>query len=194
VRGHFEQYGADLIAISIVPCSGIVEPGELHKFSLHDFERRIRYALDKANIKVALGGIDFSYNEDKNGNFEPFWSVHLYLITFTTDRECLRRKLKKLFPKEDRIPRPMKITDFKNLRRRRSYVLKTQFRRRITCNVTKTHDGHVRTCRNTTYDKLRAKERGELFTCLARWGLADRLIFRGAKPVTKGNRVQISAA
>src|SRR6266404_384147 len=46
-------------------------------------QRRLKYALEAVGIGVALGGIDFSFNEDRDEKYRPFWSPHFYLITST---------------------------------------------------------------------------------------------------------------
>ena len=73
--------GDELIAINIVPPEPIVGPGKLDTFSIVDLHRRIKYALEKAGIGLAIGGVDFSFNEDRKGKYDPFWCPHLYIIT-----------------------------------------------------------------------------------------------------------------
>ena len=72
-----------LIAISMVPPSSMVDPGHLKSVSITNLQRRMKYALAKAGVDVAIGGIDFSFNEDRKGKYQPFWSPHLYVITAT---------------------------------------------------------------------------------------------------------------
>jgi hypothetical protein len=143
----------------------------------------------------ALGGIDFSLNEDKDRKYEPFWCPHFYLITSTDNAKGLKRKLKEIFEKDYRIPRPIKISDFDNLARRRSYAYKIIFKRRIGIDTEKKRkDGTVRKCRDTSYDRLRAAERLELFVYLDQCGFAKRFVFWGAKPVVQSRKVIIRKA
>jgi hypothetical protein len=138
-----------------------------------------------------LGAIDFSFNETYEQKYLPFWSPHFYLITSTEHRKTLRKKLRKLFSKTEEIPRPVKIASFNNKAFRRSYALKMNFRRRIGYCEIKSKKGKIRTCRNTSRDKLRAAERLELFIYLDQIGFADRVFFLNSKPVVKGQSVKI---
>ena len=177
-----------LVAITIIPSEPSVTPGELINFSMVDLERRLKYALDKAGLGAAIGGIDISFNEDQDGKYNPFWCVHPYVITSVKNKKRVKRELRKIFESDDRIKRPIKVSDFENSARRRSYVLKTVFWLRIGYDEVKAEG---RRCRNTSRDKLRATERLELFTYLDRCGLAGRLIFRGTKPVIRSSGVTI---
>lgn len=191
VQSLADKTNHNLIAITIIPSSPITRLGKLHTLSINNLRRRVKYALDAAGIGVALGGFDISFNEDRNDKYAPFWCVHAYLITSTANRKRLGRQLKKSFHPDDRIPRPIKISDFTNSRRRRSYAFKTAFVRRISCDSEKIQNGKVRKSRNTSRDKLRVQERLELHLNLDKWGLAERLIFRRAKPVIKLTSVRI---
>jgi hypothetical protein len=158
---------------------------------MRNFIRRAKVKLKKTGLDVAFGGIDFSFNEDHEQKYRPFWSPHFYLITSTKEKTILKKKLCKLFSKAEQIARPIKITSFKNKAFRRSYALKMNFRRRIGYWEIKSKKGKIRKCRNTNYDKLRAAERLELFIYLDQIGLADRVFFLSAKPVKKGQSVKI---
>jgi hypothetical protein len=92
--------------------------------------RRLKYAMDKAGIGTAIGGIDFSLNEDQEGKFKPFWNVHLYAIT-SGEKEQLSRQLKAIVQYSNAVPRPKRVTSFENKAIRRSYALKMHFERRI---------------------------------------------------------------
>jgi hypothetical protein len=154
-------------------------------------QRRLKYVLKKTRIRVALGGIDFSLNEDREGKYRSFWRPHFYLITSTENKKKLRNKLRQIYLKSEEVPRPVKISSFKNIARRRSYALKMHFKPRIGYHEIKNQNGKIRNCRNTSRDKLRAAERLELYTYLNKIGLANRIIFWGGKPVVKSPRVKI---
>jgi hypothetical protein len=167
------------------PTAGL---GRLPTVDAVNLQRRLKY---NADLDVALGAIDFSFNEDHQQKYQPFWSPHFYLITSTKEKAILKKNLCKLFSKTEEIPRPVKISSFRNKARRRSYALKMIFRRRIGYNDIKKENGKTRKYRNTSYDKLRAAERLELFMYLDKIGLADRVFFLSAKPVVKGQSVKI---
>ena len=177
-----------LVAISIIPARPIVRPGELTRFSLFDLQQRLKFALKKIGLEAVIGGIDISFNEDRDGKYPQFWCIHIYVIASVENKGRVKRLLKKIYKPDARIPRPVKMSEFNNSARRRSYAFKTEFIRRIGYDEIKPSG---RACRNTSRDKLRAKERLELFRYLAECGLASRLIFRGAKPVVSSHRVSI---
>jgi hypothetical protein len=90
------------------------------------------------------------------------------------------------------VPRPVKISPFENKPRRRSYPLKTIFKRRIGYKTIKTdNSGRKRKCRNTRRDRLRSRERFELFMYLDKIGLAQRPFFLGLKPHVSSKRVKL---
>jgi hypothetical protein len=191
IAKHIARPKHELVAVSIIPSDLLVRPEYLSALNIRNFIRRAKVKLKKTGLDVALGGIDFSFNEDHEQKYLPFWSPHFYLITSTTDKVILKKKLCKLFSKTEEVPRPVKITSFKNKAFRRSYALKMNFRRRIGYHEIKNIKEKIRKCRNTSRDKLRAPERFELFMYLDRIGFADRVFFLSAKPVVKGRSVKI---
>jgi hypothetical protein len=192
IRDIIAPEGKELIAICIIPSSPLVRPGQLKHFSITNFQRRIKAALDAANIKAGIGGIDFSFNEDRENKWLPFICPHIYFITSTDDREKLRRILKAIFLKTDEVRRPIKLPRFKNNAYRRSYSLKMIFKRRI--SYYKKRKERPTKSRNTSYDKLRVDPRIELFKYLHQIGLAARVIFRGIKPEISNSKVRFRKA
>jgi hypothetical protein len=183
---------ARLVALSIIPAKSIARPGQLTKISVANCQRRLKYALQQTGIKVVIGGMDFSFNEDEHGKYKPFWCQHYYLITSTHDKSKLLKALKAFFPKTKAIPRSIKIPPFDNKSRRRSYALKTIFTRRIGYDEIKTNaSGKKRKYRNTRRDRLRSRERFELFMHLDKIGLAQRVVFFGAAPASNTAGVDI---
>jgi hypothetical protein len=181
----------ELVAITIVPARPLVKPGRLNTLSIINFRRRLAFALDKVGLGPAVIGIDFSYNEDRDGKYAPFWCVHFYIIASVENGDRVTELLKEIYKPNGRIPRPVKISKFDNSARRRSYALKTQFIRRIGYDEVKLNG---RLCRNTSRDKLRVAERLELFEYLDQCELAQRFVFRGCKPIIKKTKVTIRTA
>ena len=103
IRDIIAPEGKELIGICIIPSSPLVRPGQLQHFSIGNFQRRIKAALDTAGVKTGIGGIDFSFNEDREAKWQPFICPHIYLIVSTNDREKLRRTLKNIFLKTDEV-------------------------------------------------------------------------------------------
>lgn len=189
IRDEIDKPNRQLVALSIIPSWPIITPGELHTLKIDNLQRRLKYALNKAGIGLAIGGIDFSFNEDLDGRYEPFWSVHFYLITSVANRDHIKRLLKEIFKTAPGIPRPVKIPDFGDSAWRRSYAFKISFKRRIGRTDEKRPDG--RKCRNTSRDKLRSDERRELFAYLDQVGFEQRVIFRKVEPSIRGFKVRI---
>ena len=71
IAKHLIKDHRELVAITIVP-KLTVKSGKLHVLAIGNFTRRVKYALDAANVGVALGGVDFSFNEDHLGAWQPF--------------------------------------------------------------------------------------------------------------------------
>ena len=188
------KHDKHLVAITIIPSQPIIAPRHLSKFSIDDMQRRLKSALGKIGFRAVVGGIDFSFNEDRGGKYQSFWCVHVYIITSIKNKGRIKRQLKKVYVSDDRIPRPIKISAFSNSARRRSYAFKAIFFRRIGYDAVKSKNGIERKCRDTSHDRLRARERLELFAYLDQCGLAQRLIFGAAKPVVSSSGVTIGKA
>ena len=174
IRDIIAREGKELIGICIIPSPPLVRHGQLKYFSIANLQRRIKAALDAAGIKSGIGGIDFSFNEDRQNKWQPFICLHIYLITSTNDRGKPRRTLKKIFPKTDEVHRSIKLPLVHNNAYRRSYSLKMIFKRRI--SHYKTAKGKPdKKSRNTSNDELRVDQRIELFKYLHKIGLAARI-------------------
>lgn len=192
IRDRLDIDGHELVAITIVPAEPIIRLGNLHTLDIRNLQRRLKYALDKAELDVAIGAIDFSFNEDKDGKYKPFWSPHFYVITSVVDRKKVLEALRDIYEDDGiRVSKPVMIQSFENTRYRRSYAFKIWFGRRKGYDDVK--DGRPGICRNTDDDKLRAAERLELYMYLDRIGFAERFIFRGVKPVIKSTKVKFRA-
>jgi hypothetical protein len=192
IRDIVAREGNELVGICIIPSSPLVRPGQIKHFSIYNFHRRIKSALDFAGIKSGMGGVDFSFNEDRDQDWQPFICPHVYLITSTNDREKLRQSLKKIFRKTLEVNRPIKLPLFHNNAYRRSYSLKMIFKRRI--SYYKLRKENPTKSRNTSTDKLRVDQRIELYKYLHQIGLAARIIVRGLKPEASRSKVRFRKA
>jgi hypothetical protein len=184
--------GKQLIGFCIIPSFPLVRPGQLKHFSIANFQRRIKVALDATNVKSGIGGIDFSFNEDRDQQWQPFICPHIYLIASTDDREKLHQALETIFQETDEVPRPKHLPLFQNNAYRRSYSLKMIFKRRI--SYYKIRKGKQTKGRNTSNDKLRVDQRIELYKYLHQIGFAARVIFRGIKPEISNSKVRFQKA
>jgi hypothetical protein len=189
-----DKDGHSLAAISIIPAKAIIRPGNLHTLYICHLRRRLKYALAEAELDIAIAAIDFSFNEDKDRKYNPYWSAHYYVITSLANKARIKKILKRFFASDRRIPRPVKISAFNDSSRRRSYAFKINFKRRVGVDaIKKGKDGTMRKCRNTSNQRLRAAERLELFMYLDQIGFGERFIFRGVKPVIKSSGVKFRA-
>jgi hypothetical protein len=175
----------ELVAMSLVLPNASVSPGELCTFDVGNMLRRLRSRLDTAEIPIAIGGVDFSFNEDENEKYSSVWCPHVYVITVATNRRRLRDKLKEFNATED-IPRPKWVSQFENIARRRSYSMKMKFCRRIGYDDLRIQrNGKERYFRNARSDRLRTAELFELVLFLDQIGFSGRTIFRGLKPLSR---------
>jgi hypothetical protein len=193
IRDIIAREGKELIGICIIPSSPLVRPGQLKNFSIANFQRRIKAALDTANVKSGIGGVDFSFNEDRDQQWQPFICPHIYLIASIDDREKLRRILNTIFRKTIEVHRPIKLPLFHNNAYRRSYSLKMIFKRRIS-HYKMRKENLTKKSRNTSTDKLRVDQRIELYRYLHQIGFAARVIFRGIKPEISNSKVRFRKA
>ena len=188
IRDIIAAEGQQLIALSIILPSGLVRPGQLNKFNIAKYQRRIKTILDAVGINSAIGGIDISFNEDRENKWPPYICLHTYLIAATDDKEKLKWDLAKSLPKSIEVPRPVKVSLFENNAYRRSYSFKFDIRRRI--GHMKIRKGKSRKSRNTSYDDLLVDQRIELYKYLHQIGLSARIIFRGIKPERSKGKVR----
>ena len=192
IRDIIARKGKELIGICIIPSFPLVRPGQFKHFSIANLQRRIKAALDASGVKFGIGGIDFSFNEDRQNKWQPFICPHIYLIASTDDREKLRCTLKKIFLKSVEVKRQIKLPHFQKNAYRRSYSLKMIFKRRI--SYYKLRKEKQTKSRNTSNDKLRVDQRIELFKYLHKIGLAARVIFCGLKPKITNSKVRFRRA
>lgn len=178
-------YGNELVALSLVLPNSVVAQGSLKSFDVRNMQRQLKSRLDDADINVAIGAIDFSFNEDEQGKYPGFWCPHAYVIAATENRHRLAARLNGFIPSPE-IPHPTKVTPFKNTADRRSYAMKMHFARRIGYDDQRIKiNEKIRYFRNTRPDTLRAIERLELVLFLDQIGFGERAIFRFVKPVIK---------
>jgi hypothetical protein len=194
---HLNKRDLELVAINIVLPDSLVAPGHLGSFSIPNFQRRLKYALDAAGVGMALGGVDFSFNEHRNGRYLPIWAPHAYVVTLAKHKHRLSKILSTFLNKGgrhgNRVPRPVKVVPFHNNAFRRSYALKMRIKRRIGYEQIKVDkSGKIRRRRKTRPERLRAAERLELYLHLDKIGLAQRAIFRGTMPIvtSRGFRIR----
>jgi hypothetical protein len=135
---------------------------------------RTRSILRKNNVSHAVGGLDFSFNEDARAVFTSHWCAHLWLLLPSTTRKNWEPALRAANPPSLQVPRPVKIKDWDGRTEALAYALKSEFKRRVSVMI--------RDTRNTSEQRLRVKERIALYRYLNAISLADRIFLLGARP------------
>jgi hypothetical protein len=169
---------------SIVPLGTNVQLGNLVAFDVDNFSRRIRDGLAKTDAWWAAGAIDLSVNVHAQDAFEPFWQPHAALMVASEGLDDLKHQLKAAFPSDALTPRPVLVKPWDGRSAVFPYLLKTSFGRRITVDNQLRHNKtkrEWRSCRGTTYDRLRAEEELEVAIFLDRMGLGGRLLLRNVR-------------
>jgi hypothetical protein len=120
-----------IVVVSIVPVDGEVAKGKLTADQHARNVRRWKEAMGRAGVTWFIGATDWSFNEHKDQRYPSKWQHHIYGFTATDDRVQLKKQLKKLFPKTDATPRPVKVRVWDGGEKAGRYMLKPEFWRRI---------------------------------------------------------------
>jgi hypothetical protein len=179
-----------IFAVSLIPADEMIKRSGLPGLDLTNFCRRMRERLKPIVPHCAwmMLGVDLSLNLGKEKPWKPAWCPHFYGFAQTNlSRRKLKAKLKKLFPAYPPIVhRPVKVKRFKPSRYGTSYLLKPDFKRRITYP-------HSEGDRSKDAP-LRSRRRAELQQVL-RWldgtRISDRLLLIGLKTVRSNTGVKI---
>jgi hypothetical protein len=165
--------------VTIAPFDGIAQPGRLSPAEHERLARRCRERLDAAGVEWFVGASDWSFNQHKNGLYQPHWLEHFHGFTATTDRKALKRALLKQFPATLAILRPVKVRPWDGKTRAIRYMVKPDFHRRIGVEaVLRGHGSTERVCRNTDKQPLRVSEKRELAPFLVKVGFQGRLFLK----------------
>jgi hypothetical protein len=181
VRGADE---CEVAFITIVPRRSRVPIGNLLEFDVDNFARRIRDGLAKTNAQWGIGAIDLTINTHRDGSFDPFWQPHAALMAGAESLDELKSQLRATFPGDDLTPRPVLMKEWDGRTAVFPYLHKPNFSQRITVEDQLRHNkttGEWRTCRATTYSRLRAAEELEIARFLDRVGLGGRLLLRNLR-------------
>jgi hypothetical protein len=95
--------GKILVMATLVPRDLEFSPDELSKLNIQKANRWFKDILRKARIRrVMLGSADISWESG-------FYQLHWHVARWTTNRENLSNKLKKLFPQKGEHSRPVVV-------------------------------------------------------------------------------------
>jgi hypothetical protein len=150
--------------------------GSLDTLSTEKFQSHLSRALRKGHAGIAVGGIDFSFNEYPGTKQLSRWVPQFWLLIHNANRTRWENVLRKQYPTRVLVPRPIKIQSWDGNIAAAGYALKTNFIRRRTIQTERYARGKYRPCQNTTNDRLRAIERVELYRYLHAIGLEARIV------------------
>jgi hypothetical protein len=151
--------------------------GALSQLPILDFTESVGEQLVRSKISLCVGGVDFSFNESRRGDFSPHWSPHIWFLTDKFNQARWEVRLRKYFIRSRAIPRPVKIQQWDGDSAAIGYSLKYEFSRRIS-TMGRRGQG-ARLCKVTNYDRLRSHERFELYSYLHKIGLGSRILLMG---------------
>jgi hypothetical protein len=153
--------------------------GALSQLPIIDFTESVGARLARSRLSFCVGGVDFSFNESRRGDFSPHWSPHIWFLTDKSNQARWEVRLRRYFVRSPAVPRPVKIQQWDGDLAAIGYSLKYEFRRRIS-NVGRREQG-ARLCKVTNYDRLRSHERFELYSYLHKIGLGSRILLIGVE-------------
>lgn len=165
--------------------------GKLNTLSLLRFKQHALRALRKGHAGLAIGAIDFSFNEFPVTKNYSRWTPQIWLLIHNAGRPRWERVIRKAFRPRPIVPRPVRITPWDGDIKALGYALKTDFVRRISTRTERFARGEFRPCKDTQHDRLRAAERVELYEYLHSLGLEGRLILFGVIRTKQGFEVEL---
>lgn len=167
---------SDFVTVCIVP-NVHIRFGALSQLPILDLTESVGERLAQSRISFCVGGVDFSFNESRRGDFSPHWSPHIWFLTDKFNRARWEIRVRDYFARSRAIPRPVKIQDWDGDLAAIGYSLKYEFNRRISTVGRRGQD--ARRCKVTNYDRLRSHERFELYSYLHQIGLGSRVFLMG---------------
>jgi hypothetical protein len=98
-----ERPGKLLVMANVIPLWITYTPEQLAGIDVRKLNRWLKDALTRAGFKrVMLGSIDLSWEADR-AIYQPHWHIALW----TADADVLSRRLKVIFPNQERGDRPV---------------------------------------------------------------------------------------
>jgi hypothetical protein len=177
------------VCVASIIDSQMSNRGDLSHFSASGLINRVKTLLRANGVELAVGGIDFSFNQDERRTFRSHWCGHLWLLLPSCNRELWEPALRKANPASDTTPRPVKVLEWDGHNKALAYAFKTTFKRRISVNKKKRSVG--RSGRNTSGQDLRVSERIPLYQYLDSVGLHSRVFLLGARPTMTDQGISI---
>ena len=171
------EEGGQIVTVTLVAADAAIPPGTLEQRDHNNQTRVWKRRITSCNLEWAVGGVDFSCNESRDGEHEPYWCPHLFLLGLTNDIRELRRQLKRAWPAQPGFFRPVKVEPWDGRQNALLYCLKGDFTRRVSLRGLRfdPRRGKNVMCRKTSGQRLRADQKLELLQHLDAIDLAQRI-------------------
>lgn len=173
-------------AVSLTPDFGACDWGDIGELDLAAIKRKAARALVAANVKMALGGVDFSLNTGIDCT--PHLQVHFYLFCLLLEPKQ-KTALRISFNTSGNIEVPILSTPFDGDNTALAYALKYDFFKRENYMQAAHQRTDNRISMNTRSRPLRGRAAMQLSIVLDRIGLDKRLILIGVKRIQKEGKV-----
>src|SRR3954452_12196682 len=139
--------------------------------AVDDLEATVHAALASAGIGMAVIGVDVSFDEDRQRQFQSHWLLHLRVFVPGLLPKRIVDELRERFPRSTSTPRPFRSAVWDGNVVALAYGMKPNFGRRQSSTQRKVTDEGTRKCRNTRGRPLTGTQAVELALFLDRIGL-----------------------
>lgn len=164
------------VVISAIPKDLQRPPGHLHDINLPLAMARLKRQVIRHELASLpfIAGADFSFNEDgrEQKRFASHWQMHLWIYVMADEFELEPKGLKRFFPTDITVPKPIMMKPVTDEIEAVSYLWKSVFCRRVTY-VDST--GRL----NTRKVPLKPDQDRELRVYLDQYAATDRLCMSG---------------
>ncbi|MBB5756520.1 hypothetical protein HNR00_001218 [Methylorubrum rhodinum] len=149
------------------------------------YGERTRAMLQEVGITVGVFGLDMSCNEDhrtslpESERFASHACVHLYGLALATEAQAAIATLKRLIPRTETVPRPVRTMRWDGGLAAIAYALKPDFQRRQT--IEKFDETRGKMVRTTRDRPLTVDQRVRAVRALDRAGMTGRIVLLGLR-------------
>jgi hypothetical protein len=168
-----------LVALSIIFPAWRAPINELKSLCIANVRSKLIETLERsANFNWLALGMDVSLNDDKQKGLGIGWQLQWYGIASVEDHQSFAKAIRNFVFSSETVKRPVRVVACDGSPTALSYILKTNFVRRVAYwGYGVTRSGQLRRCWRTRKVSLRAPEEVELRIWLDRIGIENRLLF-----------------
>jgi hypothetical protein len=188
-RNVFRGPAGAWVAVNVVYGRAAVDCGALDGGVFDKLRRRLDRALGDCGVH-AFGAFDISANRHEHEEFEPHWAPHALIFAPASRMRASADHLRRWFPPDERVPRPVKIQEFDGSARGRAYTFKPDFFERISLERRQLVGGS-RSTYSTRLKPIWGDRRVEVALALDGVGLDERLYLCGFDLVSRNGDVEI---